>query len=40
LVYCANTFNWGGAPASGGVPLPLVMKELSWREKGVYRASG
>src|ERR1041385_377881 len=26
LVYCASTFNWGGAPASGGVPLPLVMK--------------
>src|ERR1700676_2617302 len=26
LVYCASTFNWGGGPASGGAPLPLVMK--------------
>jgi hypothetical protein len=26
LVYCASTFNWGGAAASGGVPLPLVIK--------------
>src|SRR3984893_942839 len=26
LVYCASTFSWGGAPASGGAPLPLVMK--------------
>src|ERR1700688_3919568 len=26
LVYCASTFNWGGAPTSGGAPLPLVMK--------------
>src|ERR1700735_2637907 len=34
LVYCANTFNWGGAAASGGVPLPLVIKlllERFWR---------
>src|ERR1700712_2863454 len=26
LVYCASTFNWGGGAASGGAPLPLVMK--------------
>src|ERR1700722_4946724 len=26
LVYCANTFNWGGGAASGGAPLPLVME--------------
>src|SRR5260370_5577670 len=28
LVYCASTFNWGGGAASGGAPLPLVMKSL------------
>src|SRR5882757_2914895 len=36
LVYCASTFNWGGGAAavwgggaaSGGVPLPLVMRSL------------
>src|SRR3954468_18651825 len=26
LVYCASTFNWGGGAASGGEPLPLVIK--------------
>src|SRR5450755_1289275 len=26
LVYCANTFSWGGGAASGGAPLPLVME--------------
>src|SRR5262249_56987893 len=26
LVYCARTLSWGGAPAPGGLPLPLVMK--------------
>ena len=25
LVYCASTLSWGGAPAPGGLPLPLVM---------------
>src|SRR4051794_25005314 len=29
LVYCASTFNCGGGAASGGAPLPLVMK-VSW----------
>src|SRR5581483_5985637 len=28
LVYCARTLSWGGAPAVGGLPLPLVMKSL------------
>src|SRR6185312_229636 len=32
LVYCASTFNWGGA-ASGVEPLPLVMKVVSWHRK-------
>jgi hypothetical protein len=31
LVYCASTFNWGGGAASGGAPLPLVMKYLLQR---------
>src|ERR1700760_1451996 len=26
LVYCANTFSCGGRAASGGVPLPLVIR--------------
>src|SRR5436190_16367551 len=26
LVYCANTFSCGGAAASGGEPLPLVIE--------------
>src|SRR5258707_5285395 len=36
LVYCASTLSWGGAPASGGLPLPLVMK--SSPERGCRRA--
>src|SRR6516165_7723864 len=37
LVYCASTFSWGGGPASGGAPLPLVIKLSPDAKKPVFR---